>query len=116
MTHGDIYIPSWAAALADPLLWNDFFDSTRSFKDISIFTCVKYNYNHEIRKLTFFWLVPFGGGVFLLATGACLSGTPSMKTSNSLKILVFFNREKVKAWRPDLQRKLGILTAIVTLN
>ena len=49
------------------------------------------NNNQEIRRPTVFSLVPFGGGIVLLVTGAWLSGTPSSETSTSLKILVFFN-------------------------
>lgn len=117
ITHGNMYIPSWASALGDPLLWNDFLSSNWGFQDISIFTYVKDNYNPEIWKLAFFWLVPLGGGsVLLLATGTCRSGRPSVETSNSLKILVFFSWEKAKTWRHRIYKKLGILTGIVALN
>lgn len=87
------------------LLWGTHFSAMiflRSIwgsQDISIFTGFKYNYNHEIRKSAFFWLVPFDVGILLLATGACCSGRPSLETSNSLKILVFFSWGKAKTWR-----------------
>lgn len=101
MTHGDMYILSQTSALGDLLLWNDFLGSIWGFLGINIFTYVRYNYNHEIRKSTSFWLVPFGDGVFLLVTEAGTSGTSSLKTSNSLKILVGFSwkGKDMKTWQ-----------------
>lgn len=66
--------------------------------------------------MTFFCLVPFGDGVFLLAAETGPSGTPSLETFNSSKILVGFNWKKAETWRHDILWKLGILTEIVTLK
>lgn len=89
VTHWDMYTFGWASTW-EIHLWNDFLCIHCGWKDISIFTCVKYNCKHEIKKLTFFQLVPVGDGVFLLLTiGVSSSGMTSLKTSNSLKILVF---------------------------
>lgn len=100
------------------LLWQTCFSEMTSLVAsgaFNIFTCVRYNYNHEIRKSTSFWLVPFGDGVFLLVTEAGISGTSSLKTSTSLKILVGFSW-KGKDMKHDKLRKLGISTEIIILN
>lgn len=112
-----MYIPSQTFALGESPLQNDFLGSIWGFQDISIFTYVNYNHNHEIRKSTFFWLVPFGDVIFLLlAAEAGPSGVSSSETFTTWKILVGFSWKKAKTWRHDILRKLGILAEILTLN